>query len=1706
MNFIPTPPHQLDKKIPKRPSRRGFQSASLASETSRPRVTSSYRALNGEDGTSSLNNSNNGLGPSGDGQLSNFAGESYSAARRDTTMNGGGASNSGRKPANLTNTVDNNPQNSSYDSPDKHDGNSSLCESDFHKARDEGNVLDLSPRTNRRQIRSFIAASDDCWGANLSDDDILGGTSPKPNLANTFSNGHCSMPLEWEANMVRREMMKNCNKQAGRRSSILFEDDVESYGTEADTGTSLENSLSDFHQETEREKGANNNQLENPSLRNRRRSKDNIAFALCYDEGEGKEKNSTHLPADMSRSKSSTDDENLETPELSLPELLLQKRLKRKQKLQKAQAKHELFVRYQKQQEKQNHEQQQQKLNDNEGNIGRNNRVKEKEFSPNKPQHLRTPSIKSASSKLSPSTEAFLHQHLQSACKTIPRASSPLFPDDDLDDDNDNNDIEFPNQSPSATSSPSRDSFAQSPLHSLPRKPICPMPDESDRKRVVGCLAAILATSYGYETAPKLMVRERVKIADGAKIDRDEAVPRIGAKVGEKQSFGHWIKEPGRSDGDERNVGTATVLGSDQYGDGIAISTHQPQNAAILTDVHNDFIQQQTCHKDYIQQKSAPQQQVIDKQTQLDQQNHLTHLRQRQFQVQRTNYFQVNMSGNHSRNMMNRNWYKNQARSFNEGKPINPPRSSSSFTINPSLSLASLTTSFDKPIGWQQNNTPTLSDELAEVRHRIRRHAVLSDLLVSSAEMLMLDSSHAKAFLPMLEGLSGKVDDEEAKKRKNDRSVNSSWVGRGFGGGGIPSGGSYATGNASIKRSVSSEINDRKTHHNEQQHAPQSMNPVHEHPPVKAALLSNGDSKSESTFMSQSKPPPPTSHTPTSTHYTPLDTVIVEKEMIAPFLQTLTPGAGFRCIALLLLNHLLRDGRGYDARVRQAFKRLAVVVLSHELKVGGILRVDLEDEEDLDALLWREGKRSAENNTTEDEEDDSVDTDELALLASRKFEALEHAIAAKLIAMSENQDKNHSTRKKKNDMMRSSKHNKPSLASSPSNSTHGRIALAPKEMPLSSQHGISREQLMRGLKIGTAGAVGATLFALTGGLAAPGIAAGLAAVAGGSAVAAGMTTVLSSAAAISTIFGVGGAGLAGYKMHRRTKGLTEFDFQKEGSMKGKNRMSEAELFSTVCISGWLRDSRDFQRPWGVSPNHPRIIDKVELLERFYFVHNPDNVHRCAEILRHWKGRYFQLWKALREKYGRDPSNLYPLDEGPRISAELTHEETEAVEFLLDKLGYSPQKDRSTHDETSPIDRMKANNSFTGEDLSSRSMVSSTPETKKLQCAQKELKDSSLKQQGLLQSFGVSSPDVASISTNLSLFAEETDASTTSSQLQKEEAKPESSKRVSESTTEAAKKSPPKHLLTVWDYHADYGGELYTVRWESELLMELCDSVADQMIEWGISATKTILHTTALATLMTAITLPYSLVVAANAIDNSWAMAMERADRAGVELAKSLIDSTAGHRPVTLVGFSMGARVIYSCLKELARHQEVWEDQQQKRKMKSSAKSSMESSNAKGEEELKYIREPASIIEDAILMGTPNHVSLRSWEACRRVVAGRLINCYSRKDLILSLMFQLKRFQGILRPVCGTSPVSISGVENYDITDLVSAHTDYCLVTGEILKRVKHGQPQRASVNTAEVDAMVTSINVTTTNNGKDALGFASLSDEIHSQRRPKHGK
>ena len=431
-----------------------------------------------------------------------------------------------------------------------------------------------------------------------------------------------------------------------------------------------------------------------------------------------------------------------------------------------------------------------------------------------------------------------------------------------------------------------------------------------------------------------------------------------------------------------------------------------------------------------------------------------------------------------------------------------------------------------------------------------------------------------------------------------------------------------------------------------------------------------------------------------------------------------------------------------------------------------------------------------------------------------------------------------------------------------------------------------------------------------------------------------------------------------------------------------------------------------------------------------------------------------------------------------------------MDFLLDELDYFPKKEASAPAKKGPSIVVKTGDNVVISDDNGTTVKPRGPppaEAKKLQTAQKQSKESSLQPTKWLPE-GFTSSEIAS---TVSFFSELETNSVNDNSTHSANSVPNAQDKTL-TKQEAVQNPPPKHLLTVWDYHANYGGEIYNVQWESELLMELCDSVADQMIEWGISATKMMLHTAVFATLMTAATLPYSLVLAANAIDSSWIMAMERADGAGVELAEIFIDSTAGQRPVVLAGFSTGARVIYPYLNELAKHQELWEAYQQKKQLSVSRRKHTTKGDDHREEKFKYIREPASIVEDAILMGTPNHGSLKSWEACRRVVAGRMIHCYSRKDLILSLVCQMKRFQEILRPVCGTSPVSADGVENYDVTDLITAHTDYCLVTGEILKRVDHGQPQRASVSKTEVPAMVTTIKV-----ANQGITFALLSNEMN---------
>jgi len=146
------------------------------------------------------------------------------------------------------------------------------------------------------------------------------------------------------------------------------------------------------------------------------------------------------------------------------------------------------------------------------------------------------------------------------------------------------------------------------------------------------------------------------------------------------------------------------------------------------------------------------------------------------------------------------------------------------------------------------------------------------------------------------------------------------------------------------------------------------------------------------------------------------------------------------------------------------------------------------------------------------------------------------------------------------------------------------------------------------------------------------------------------------------------------------------------------------------------------------------------------------------------------------------------------------------------------------------------------------------------------------------------------------------------------------------------------------------------------------------------------------------------------IDDPYQIVVIRTDEAGKELAKCILQSDE-RRPVTLVGFSFGARVIYSCLRELARQQDIWEEVRAAKEHgtveeSKSSRSSFLLKSKKNKDDLRfdYDREPTSLVGDVLFIGLPRAIDTKVLTSCRRVTGGRLVNCYTWNDWLLSLMF------------------------------------------------------------------------------------------------------
>jgi len=200
------------------------------------------------------------------------------------------------------------------------------------------------------------------------------------------------------------------------------------------------------------------------------------------------------------------------------------------------------------------------------------------------------------------------------------------------------------------------------------------------------------------------------------------------------------------------------------------------------------------------------------------------------------------------------------------------------------------------------------------------------------------------------------------------------------------------------------------------------------------------------------------------------------------------------------------------------------------------------------------------------------------------------------------------------------------------------------------------------------------------------------------------------------------------------------------------------------------------------------------------------------------------------------------------------------------------------------------------------------------------------------------------------------------------------------------------------------GDIYSVNWEPEMLKSTGQTIQILGTEALTQTIQQILGATFLATLMAGLSLPIVLTKLSYLIDNPWTVSLARADSTGLILADSLIDRNLGARPITLVGFSLGSRVIFSCLRELAR------------------------------------RGAVGLIQNVYMFGSPVVVKKDEWTKARTIVSGRFVNGYATNDWILAYLFRATS-GGIMR-VAGLATVDLPGIENIDVTETVPGHMAY----------------------------------------------------------------
>jgi len=552
------------------------------------------------------------------------------------------------------------------------------------------------------------------------------------------------------------------------------------------------------------------------------------------------------------------------------------------------------------------------------------------------------------------------------------------------------------------------------------------------------------------------------------------------------------------------------------------------------------------------------------------------------------------------------------------------------------------------------------------------------------------------------------------------------------------------------------------------------------------------------------------------------------------------------------------------------------------------------------------------------------------------------------------------------------------------------------------------------------------------GLAAPAVAAALLVLGTSTAVAA---AALTSATVMSGLFGSAGMGLAGYKMIKRTRGISEFEFESEENFGSKYLLTNGEkddvdndkddnkeksenklisMFKTktddekneeasnaeagdckinhlsvmICVSGWMIDKEDHKKSFGIVPHE---MTDEERLRRFYQIHCPQKVDRAADDIRAWKqsactsGTAYKVKQGHEESssgsslgslknsvtsrlggistavgggndideffdnlsdiYGADPRVVESLVPPPMYSSQTSTDELQPppppppgievstatseddmMQHILESITIALDNKKRANDKLAA--KLKDEKDGLAEEMKMRVRTPSASPVKKhrkkVTASAGGAQDSD---DDSIDEDVSSRPDtVGSISSALDATPTTTNFTENNDKVDVSEDNATGGDNDNEEAVVDSNDTQSRLESDFWHWNqTELSGayELNLLRWETPMQMELGRCIQQMLKDLTEAVATKVLQATVLAALMTAVIVPYSLMRFMDKIDNIWDIATERADAAGIMLAHVLLKRPQGSRSVTLVGHSIGSRLVFSCLQELYRCKQVY---------------------------------------------------------------------------------------------------------------------------------------------------------------------------------------